>query len=279
MKKHELVFKIDDNLENNIKQNIKNIGDTLETSIKFKFNIKKTPYAKAYKSIANAVEDHLSISAVKYEDGLITVFGAKRKKQAFIFPKTDTHFNKTKDRYQFHTLLAALSFVKNTRTAIDIGGHVGLYSHALCDTFTDVIAFEPSKINAACFRKNVPQAKLYTNGLGDAEKFVELNLADDNSGNNSIVESFNEGTDTIEIKTLDSFEFSGVDLIKIDVQGYEEQVIRGAKSTLEKNNPILIVELITHKDSPPNEAALKLLKEYKYKVLAIIGKDYIMGPK
>mgnify|MGYP001603133105 CR=1 FL=1 len=199
-------------------------------------------------------------------------------KQNFDFPKTDNHFNRQKDRYQFHTLLAALAFVPEKKIAIDIGGHIGLYSAALLDSFKRVVAFEPSPINARCFKKNAPNAKLYEVALGAVAGKTELHIAADNTGNNSIVESFGEEKVSIKVETLDSFEFSNISLIKIDVQGYEEQVLIGAKKTISINKPIIIIELITHKNSPPNEAAMKILTDYSYKTLAVMGKDYIMGP-
>lgn len=279
-----ITIKLNSSLDDNVKTELsRNNNDMFGIEFKFIFNENEIPIQKAYKLIASAIEDRVSVIEVNQSlngmRGVITVFGFKRKKEKFILPKTDTHFNRNKDRYQFHTLLAALSCTTNKRTAIDIGGHIGFYSSALLDAFDNVIAFEPSKTNAKCFKKNVPDAKLHIYGLGSEEKSVTLNIANDNSGNNSIVESFGGNNYEIEIKTLDSFKFKEIDLIKIDVQGYEEQVLIGAKNTIAENKPILIVELITHKNSPPNETALKLLKEYGYEILSIIGKDYIMGSK
>lgn len=250
----------------------------LSKSSIFRFHYTKD-YSKAYKNIASVIEDTWAVQDVSKDDIHITIKAERRLKQNFDFPKTDNHFNRQKDRYQFHTLLAALSFVPEKNVAIDIGGHIGLYSSALLDSFKKVIAFEPSPTNARCFKKNAPEAKLYEVALGEVAGKTELHIASDNTGNNSIVESFGDEKVSIKVETLDSFEFSNISLIKIDVQGYEEQVLIGAKETILKNKPIIIVELITHKNSPPNEAAMKILKDYDYEVLAIMGKDYILGKR
>lgn len=234
--------------------------------------------AKAFKIIAALIEDSYNASHVLSDAESITISLVPRKKIKLNFPKTDTHFNKEKDRYQYHTLLAALEFCEGRNVAIDIGGHIGLYSHALVDLFTNVYAFEPSPINAECFKINVPKATLFEGGLGDREEILKLSIAPDNTGNSSLVEDFGFKTADVKIKTLDSMNFDKIDLVKIDVQGFEEQVLIGALESLRRFKPILIVEVITHKNMPPNQKIIDLLVgELGYKIKRIIGKDYIFG--
>ena len=47
---------------------------------------------------------------------------------------------------------------------------------------------------------------------------------------------------TVEAKTLDSLEIKNVDLIKIDAEGEEKNVLKGAKETIEKFSPQIIVD-------------------------------------
>lgn len=49
---------------------------------------------------------------------------------------------------------------------------------------------------------------------------------------------------TVEQRTLDSYNFEDVDIIKIDVEGYELQVLEGAQQTIEKNRPIIQIECV-----------------------------------
>lgn len=243
----------------------------------FLFLFDKLEISKALKVVSSVIEDYLTIENVKIGSGWIAFKSQKRKKKKLVFPMGDAHFDRNKDRYQYHTLLAALSFLKDRRVAIDIGGHIGLYSNALLEIFETVIGFEPAPVNAKCYGANASAAILHVCGLGAKEGKLNLNLASENSGNNSLVESFGNDYVPILIKTLDSFNINNIDLIKVDVQGFEEQVLLGAEQTLKNNSPIIIIELITHKTSPPNIAALNLLKSYGYEELMIVGKDYIMG--
>ena len=47
----------------------------------------------------------------------------------------------------------------------------------------------------------------------------------------------------VDVKTLDTYAFDDVNLIKIDVEGHEQSVILGAIETLRKCSPILVVEI------------------------------------
>ena len=47
----------------------------------------------------------------------------------------------------------------------------------------------------------------------------------------------------VKTKTLDSFNLSGIDFIKIDVEGYELHVLSGGRETIAKNKPKLYIEI------------------------------------
>lgn len=47
----------------------------------------------------------------------------------------------------------------------------------------------------------------------------------------------------VKVNTLDSYGFTGVSFIKIDVEGYEASVIRGAFETIKLNHPVILVEI------------------------------------
>lgn len=50
--------------------------------------------------------------------------------------------------------------------------------------------------------------------------------------------------EVIEVRTMDSYNFTEVDIIKIDTEGYEYPVILGAEKTIMDNRPIVQVEMI-----------------------------------
>ena len=79
----------------------------------------------------------------------------------------------------------------------------------------------------------------------------------------------------VKVKKLDEFNFNEIDFIKIDVQGYEYQVIKGAKKTLEINSPIICLEEI----DPKNSKAIKFLESLNYVIVDVVLKEYIFKKK
>jgi hypothetical protein len=83
------------------------------------------------------------------------------------------------------------------------------------------------------------------------------------------------------MRTLDSLEFSGVDFLKIDCEGYEHHVIAGARETLLRCKPCVIVEQKPHKLGPnfgiKGTPAVDALKALGAEVRREISGDYIMA--
>ena len=89
------------------------------------------------------------------------------------------------------------------------------------------------------------------------------------------------GPGTIPMKTLDSYEFSDVDLIKIDVEGYELQVVKGAAKTIAQSRPIIILEQrgceIKNFGECESGQALRYLDEMGMRRIWKIEHDWVLG--
>ena len=136
------------------------------------------------------------------------------------------------------------SYMKGSRRrAVDAGAHVGFWSEWLARRFEHVAAFEPHPIMQACFSDNVTHRNttLHRCALGEGESTVALNYDSSNSGMSHI--SLETSGDTA-MRTLDSFGFDDLDFIKIDVEGFEARLLRGAADTLRRNRPLLLIENI-----------------------------------
>jgi hypothetical protein len=66
----------------------------------------------------------------------------------------------------------------------------------------------------------------------------------------------------VEMKTLDSFNFSEIDFIKIDVEQAEMDVISGSVETIKKNLPVIMFENKRHE----NDNVINFLKEIGYEI-------------
>ena len=108
-----------------------------------------------------------------------------------------------------------------------------------------------------CHKKNcegLDNITLHECALSDAEANGLMKTQDYNSGISSLQTGFKDKLTSIDphsfkenymvkTKTLDSFNLSGIDFIKIDVEGYELHVLSGGRETIAKNKPKLFIEI------------------------------------
>lgn len=182
--------------------------------------------------------------------------------------------------YQGRKQIATLKHCKSFRTAVDIGGHVGLWAFNLAHAFDRVEAFEPVADHRACFEKNLAglgNVKLHAVALGKEPGMVSMWSEQGSSGNTQV-----RGEGDIPMLTLDSLELQDVDLMKIDCEGFEENVLRGAAETLKKWKPTVIVEQkrdMSLRFNLPKLGAVAYLNSLGYTVAEEISGDYIMVVK
>lgn len=178
-----------------------------------------------------------------------------KKVRSWYFPDEEQHlmmFIERTDSYQEDSRIYSLAQVKKYKggynTAIDIGAHVGLWSKDLAGVFKKVYAFEPMPKMIECYEKNVLEqyknVTLYKCALGHKEGFVHMDFTDNNTGNTHVNMNITGGE--TEMKTLDSFQFTGIDYIKIDAESFEEYVLRGATQTILINKPVITIEQKPH---------------------------------
>ena len=205
-------------------------------------------------------------------------------------PKEDQHFEGyfsqsvqvgDKRLYQPQHIDRCFYHIKNRKhTAIDVGGHCGFWSFYLGGNFKKVYAFEPVEIFRECFKKNIPHGnvELLPVALGNENGFVSMNVELENTGATHVSSNTND-LNKVELKKLDDYELTDVDFIKIDVEGYENQVVLGAKETLLRNKPIIIIEQKGFSDrfNETQFEAVDTLKSYGAKVIDQVVKDYILS--
>jgi len=206
------------------------------------------------------------------------------------FPDTEDHFPKMLAKniskggpaeYQQPVRLKSLQYVKQHRTALDIGANVGLWSRDLVQHFDKVIAFEPVAMFRKCLEKNVSDNKLWVSplALGDQDSTVSMIITEGNTGHTHVdPDSIGNGDTTIV--RLDNLNIVDVDYIKIDCEGFEYRVLQGAEQTVKTCRPVVVIEQKPH-DAYSRDygqfAAIELLQSWGMIKLDQFKDDWIMG--
>ncbi len=140
---------------------------------------------------------------------------------------------------------------------VDAGAHVGLYSikvSKLVGPKGRVLAFEPHPLNYAVLNSNIRlnsigNIEAVCCALGESDGYVKLYLANLNSGGHSIMpRSIMPRTEEfllVNVKRLDTaakeYQVQRLDFIKIDVEGAELLLLKGAEKTLREFRPNLAI--------------------------------------
>lgn len=164
-------------------------------------------------------------------------------------------------------------------TALDIGANIGNHSLFFADRFALVHCFEPNPLTFGVLSVNArlaPNITLHNVALGDRPAMLPLAFNSLNVGEASLVaknESLPVSGCEVEVKRLDDLavDLGDVSLMKLDVEGFEANVIRGALETLRDNQPVLIFEQNPDAFVSGRSEAAELLQQEGY-VLCVFKK-------
>jgi FkbM family methyltransferase len=181
----------------------------------------------------------------------------------------------TKDFYEKVTLDFLKEKYSNFDNIIDVGSNIGNHVLYYCNKMQakTVRCFEPNQINREVLIKNIALNKLehhievFDKALGEKlGKGIQKDFEWSNTGMNRI-EAVNFETDnTVDIVTMDSYRFEKIDFIKIDVEGFEIQVLMGAQNTIKNNKPVIMIEVFENNLKPVNEILKRLNYSLKYTI-------------
>ena len=166
------------------------------------------------------------------------------KVNGFWVPSNDIHLDQWKAGQPFTQNKCLLKFLdycgsqnKKFNTVIDIGAWCGTWTKAIEPYARKVIAFEPDKTHFECLQRNCTiNCDPRMEAVGSEDKFISLTVDDFTQAKRV------DSAGKIKMVTVDSLDIKAVDLIKIDVEGYEMEVIKGAEETLARTK-FLMIEL------------------------------------
>ncbi|MCK5811737.1 MAG: FkbM family methyltransferase [Clostridiales bacterium] len=164
----------------------------------------------------------------------------------------EKHLIVTNEFFEKENLEIIKNYIPKKATIIDVGANIGNHTifFSLLDSDNRIYSFEPHHINYEILLKNIKlnnlhNVKTYPLAVGDKKgkgNLIELpnkNLSD------TMVEYDSKGE--ISFISLDEFvkneKLEKIDLVKIDVEGFEENVIKGMLELAKKYDPIYWIEI------------------------------------
>lgn len=172
------------------------------------------------------------------------------------FPDGEKHFvafGEDVVNYQRPQRDQAFKYVTSWDRAIDVGAHVGIFSRHFAEKFHEVWAFEPIPETRECLTLNVPSNVVtYPFALGEKPGVRNMYSFAKNSGGSFIYDDADVPIPPVQpasgrqwevnVRTLDELGVQSLGLIKLDVQGSECTVLRGAQKTLQRFRPVVLIE-------------------------------------
>ena len=149
-----------------------------------------------------------------------------------------------------HRLLERVS-PRHLRCVFDVGAHLGLHTLYYSAVADRVVAFEPAPRNDARLLENVVlnhRTNVSTWNVALSDRTAVLDFLDNGisqTGTLLTQARHAQGFHKIQVQAhrLDDLDLPAPDLIKIDCEGAEMQVLRGASATLRKHRPVVHLEV------------------------------------
>lgn len=184
----------------------------------------------------------------------------------------------------------------NAKTILDIGANIGSHTLPMAAASSPeslIYAFEPTDWAVSRLNRNLElnptlkkKVKVCQIALGDEDKssiagfYSSWSLTSKEGQQHPVHKGFFQASTQAKQMTLDHFcrdhQISKVDLIKMDVDGFEVKVLKGAKDVLSKHRPILIFELspyVLEENGDRIEDLFEILKECRYQIRSLSGRE------
>ncbi len=162
-----------------------------------------------------------------------------------------------KDRYKIDHLYQALEHAELYGVAVDVGAHHGIYAQLLAGRFPSVVAYEPHEPAYRQLVRNTrwtPQVECYSCAVlarpcTDLRMYRKRKIVDVTNDQGVYVSASSPDDvvvqEDVEAVSLDEhMRQYGVTFLKIDVEGAELEVLKGAEMLLSRDRPVLMIEVV-----------------------------------
>ncbi len=169
----------------------------------------------------------------------------------------------------------------NGDVVFDCGACEGFFSYKIKDKASVVYCFEPNQTMAKCLKMtfaNYSNIKIIEAALGERRQNIRFSGAGYAGFRQGLVKDDNAFSQTVMCTTIDDFveenHLQKVDFIKVDVEGSESGLVRGAQNTIRRFRPkIAITTYHSASDASDLICQIKaLVPDYKYRLCGIANK-------
>jgi FkbM family methyltransferase len=165
---------------------------------------------------------------------------------------------------------------------IDVGVHLGFYSRHFARSAAKVLSFEANPASARDAARMLPaNVRIENIALSDEDATVQLRVPVEGGGggeaalgtlapSNSLSGAAFQSV-LVTARRLDGMTLPRVGLIKVDVEGHEEAVLRGAHGILERDRPNLMVEIEERHNAGSIQRVFQQLALLRYRAFVLEG--------
>ncbi len=175
------------------------------------------------------------------------------KKYTFYYLANDKYVGQrvAVEKYEPYETQLILRQLKKDGVVVDVGANIGYYTILMADKVKKIYAFEPDKISFEILKKNIAANKLknvtaINAAVGSKEEIKNLYKSKENLGDHKLYKTQKQEflqKEAVEVIKLDNYlKDEKIEMIKIDTQGWEPEVIEGAKNIIKKDSPVIFLE-------------------------------------
>jgi FkbM family methyltransferase len=188
-----------------------------------------------------------------------------------------SNFIKNYGVWESHLYYFYSNFIKPDYIILDGGANLGF--HTVCFATLanqgEVYSFEPQPLVFNILSTNIllngatDIVKQFKLGLGDKKEILKMTPLNEqvfsedciNWGGRGLTSS-EKGEEEVTLTTIDELNLSKLDMIKLDVQGFEYETFKGGEKTIKNNYPIIFLE--NYLDQPKDQLVIKMLQDWGY---------------
>lgn len=168
-----------------------------------------------------------------------------------------------------------LKHCRQRRVVIQAGGMQGLWPLRFAKSFRAVHTFEPEPLLfelLALNTRQVPNIYARSAALGESPGLCGIHRA--GLGGHTVIPG-----DSIRVETIDDLALAEVDLIQLDVEGYEAKAIRGALQTIDLSRPLILLEWrgLGERYGDTADDLSALLRPFGYRAVARLRGDLLFS--